>query len=152
MESSDYFSGKRTGIRNGHCCYTRALDKLTIFDQVLNIPDKKTWLDEEDTDDNDAYVEPTKEKDTKESPKKPEKKSEKKESIQEGSLVREYFEKEGLKVVDLRNKGGMLWVIGEKEKIKPYVDHAMKKYKISGMYTTSKVIGFKNGWCTKTKK
>ncbi len=137
-----------------YICYTRALDKLIIFDQILTIPDKKTWITEEEIEDEDngnntdANINDEVKEISNQQKQEPNKKS----SVSEKSIVKDYFENQGFKVVDLRNKGGMLWVIGEKDKLKPYVDRAVKEYKIQGMYTTSKVIGFKSGWCTKTKK
>ena len=66
--------------------------------------------------------------------------------------VKEFFEAEGLEVLDDRKRTGFLWVFGEKEEIKDYIDRATAKYNISGVYGSSKSTGFRAGWYTKTKK
>ena len=68
------------------------------------------------------------------------------------SAVREYFESNGLEVVDNRDQGGRLWVIGEKVAIRNIVHAAIAKFGISGKYAVGKEIKNKNGWCTKTDK
>lgn len=66
--------------------------------------------------------------------------------------VKEFFEENGLEVIDNREQGGRLWVIGEKRKIRDIVNSAIAKFGISGKYASSKEIKNKNGWCTKTNK
>ena len=68
------------------------------------------------------------------------------------SAVREYFESNGLEVVDNRDQGGRLWVIGEKVAIRNIVNAAIAKFGISGKYVVGKEIKNKYGWCTKTDK
>ena len=68
------------------------------------------------------------------------------------SAVKQFFEENGLEVIDKRNKGGRLWVIGEKKDIREVVNQAIAEFKISGKYMASKEIGNRNGWCTKSDK
>ena len=120
----------------------------------MYILDKKTWVtDEEEEENSDKTAVSTVYENINGTEELPVGKiSGQKKQTRGKSAVKAYFEKEGLQVVDLRSKGGMLWVVGEEEKLKPYVDYAIKECKINGMYTTSKMIGFISGWCTKTKK
>ena len=66
--------------------------------------------------------------------------------------LKEFFESAGLKTVDMRNKGGALWIVGSKEKIGKIVDEAVEKYNVSGAYALGKAIGYVEGWYTKSKK
>jgi hypothetical protein len=68
------------------------------------------------------------------------------------SEVRAFFEEKGLKVVDKRDQGGRLWVVGEKDIIRNYINEAIAKFGISGKYMVGKEIGNKEGWFTKTDK
>lgn len=83
---------------------------------------------------------------------KPKHGAEKVEKNQSKSAVREYFESNGLEVVDNRDQGGRLWVIGEKVAIRNIVNAAIAKFGISGKYAVGKEIKNKNGLCTKTDK
>ncbi len=65
------------------------------------------------------------------------------------SKVRKFFEERGLEVIDNRDEGGRLWVIGEKEVIRDDVAAVISEFKISGKY--AEIFG-KKGWCTKTDK
>jgi hypothetical protein len=86
---------------------------------------------------------------SKDRPKHGAKKSEKN---HENSNVRSFFEDNGLEVVDNRDRGGRLWVVGEKAVIRNIVNDAIAKFRISGKYASGKDIKNKNGWCTKTDK
>ena len=66
--------------------------------------------------------------------------------------MRKFFESNGLEVVDNREQGGRLWVIGEKIAIRNIVNAAIAKFGISGKYASSKETKNRNGWCTKTEK
>jgi len=68
------------------------------------------------------------------------------------SNVRDFFEGCGLKVIDNRDTGGRLWVIGEKAVIRPIINLAINEFHISGKYGSDKESNNKNGWCTKTDK
>ena len=67
--------------------------------------------------------------------------------------VKEFFEQAGLEVVDMRSKKGCLWVVGEKEEIDDIVKKAVKNFGINGAYSSSsKALGYKPGWYTKSAK
>lgn len=68
------------------------------------------------------------------------------------SEVREYFVNNGLEVIDNRDAGGRLWVVGEKERIRFIVNSAIERFRISGKYGSSSEINKRNGWYTKTDK
>ena len=68
------------------------------------------------------------------------------------SELKRFFENKGLKVIDNRHIGKHLWVMGEKDEIKKYIDEAGKEFSVSGAYGMNKDEGFKNGWYTKSKK
>ena len=68
------------------------------------------------------------------------------------SDVRDFFVAKGLEVVDMRDEGGRLWVVGDKTEIRDIVNEAIAKFEISGKYAASKDIKNKAGWCTKTDK
>ena len=78
--------------------------------------------------------------------------SDKVEKDYKDSKVRKFFEDNGLEVIDHRDQGGRLWVIGEKALIRNVVNAAIAKFGISGKYASSKESKNKNGWCTKTDK
>ena len=67
--------------------------------------------------------------------------------------VKEFFEQAGLEVVDMRSKKGCLWVVGEKEEIDDIVKKAVKNFGINGAYSSSsKALGYRPGWYTKSGK
>ena len=67
--------------------------------------------------------------------------------------VKEFFEQAGLEVVDMRIKKGCLWVVGDKEEIDDIVKKAVKQFGITGAYSSSsKALGYKPGWYTKSAK
>lgn len=70
----------------------------------------------------------------------------------ENSKVREFFKNSGFEVIDNRDNGGRLWIIGEKTDIRDTVNSAITQFGISGKYASSKETNFKNGWYTKTNK
>lgn len=55
-------------------------------------------------------------------------------------------------MIDNRDTGGRLWVIGEKAVIRPIINLAINEFHISGKYGSDKESNNKNGWCTKTDK
>ena len=57
-----------------------------------------------------------------------------------------------MKVIDERNQGGYLWVVGRREMIEEAVNFAIEKFGISGKYSPGKTTHFGPGWYTKTKK
>jgi DNA helicase IV len=136
-----------------YIAFTRALDDLYIYPNLLDITgfEKKSVdkRDEESAEENGrsiANVVTLAEKD------KPKHGTEKSEKNYADSAVRRFFEDNGLEVVDNRERGGRLWVVGEKSAIRNIVNAALAKFGISGKYATEKDIKNKNGWCTKTDK
>jgi hypothetical protein len=71
---------------------------------------------------------------------------------QESESLKDFFVSKGLNVVDNRDKGGCLWVIGDYDDIVQYIREACIKYSISGSYGVGKETGYLNGWYTKTQK
>lgn len=144
-----------------YIAFTRALDDLYIYPDLLDVtgfekkPRKKkddeqgsaTESQGDETEDSNQRVEVSANgKD------KPKHGTEKVEKDHSKSAVREFFESSGLEVVDNRDQGGRLWVIGEKLAIRNIVNAAIAKFGISGKYAVGKEIRNKNGWCTKTDK
>lgn len=67
-----------------------------------------------------------------------------------GSVLIDYFKAKGLKIIDLRDKGGCLWILGDKSKIGHFVDEAMRTYHITGGYSSGRATGNKPAWWTKS--
>ena len=59
-----------------------------------------------------------------------------------------YFTQNGLETVDKRIHGGSLWVIGERDKLEPYIKVANSVYGASGAYGRGKATDYRNGWFT----
>ena len=134
--------------------YTRALDELLVYDEALDMSEyeKKARKIK-----NDKTEQITKQAEISSEAKavKPVKRNrkEKEAVITQKSKLREFFEECGLKVVDNRDSGGMLWLIGERDELQMYVNEAASKFgSIQGKFMASKEIGNRNGWCSTTKK
>lgn len=71
-----------------------------------------------------------------------------------GKSLKAYFEEKGLEVIDKRSAGGCLWVVGEKDKLMPYVKEAGKMFGAYGSYSAKGGRATKNraGWFTMCKK
>ncbi len=135
-----------------YVAYTRALDELIIYSEVVDNID----LVENNTNESETMSETVLNPKLKKSRIK---KTENTKIIPEpikkdysDSKVKEFFKERGLVVIDQRANGGRLWVIGEKAQIGHIVKAAISKFHISGKYETSSEIKNKNGWCTKTEK
>ena len=157
-----------------YIAYTRALNELYVYDQAVEIAETS------DNSEPEVHEPPKEKKPTKPArekwkkgaqenkPKDGKKKiivvkdgvaktkvlnkdMSKEQPVPELSL-KDFFEAAGLKTVDMRSKGGALWVVGSKEKIGKIVDKAVEKYNASGAYTVGKAIGYVEGWYTKSKK
>ncbi|WP_352397620.1 hypothetical protein [[Clostridium] aminophilum] len=139
-----------------YIAFTRALDDLYVYSEVIDVTGYEKKVQNKQQNNNEQSI-------TKpvivhidyanaSNCKKQKKESKKKEY--KDSELRKFFEKSGLDVVDKRDKvGGRLWVIGEKTAIKSVINAAMSKFQISGKYiSSSKEIGNRNGWCTKSDK
>ena len=139
-----------------YIAYTRALDNLYVYDQIIDIkgyekkPRKKKNAEEEQekrtigTESEETNSTNTKSKSIHSAADKSKNHSE--------SEVRDFFESRGLEVVDRRDDGGRLWVIGEKLAIRDIVNEAISKFGISGKYASNKESKNRPGWYTKTDK
>jgi hypothetical protein len=143
-----------------YIAFTRALDDLYIYSDVIDIagyekkPKKiekeESYRKEESSTQTDGIKEEASQTSTDGSKLKGEKAVSEKDYSH--SEVRKFFESNGLEVVDNRDQGGRLWVIGEKIAIRNIVNTAIAKFGISGKYASSKETKNRNGWCTKTDK
>lgn len=72
----------------------------------------------------------------------------------DGKTLKGFFEEKGLEVIDKREAKGCLWVVGEKEKLMPYVKEAGKIFGAYGNYSAKGGRATKNraGWFTSCKK
>ena len=124
--------------------YTRALNELFVYDSKLAVVEIEQKINtrpdipEKSTSGMAKHVKRTKRSKT---------------SSGNASIpVSEFFKRSGFEVIDLRNKDGFLWVIGEKELLEDTVNQAIQQYGITGIYGSGKATNFKPGWYTKTKK
>ena len=134
-----------------YIAYTRALDELFVYDEIINIPEEFT-IEEEN---NGEKIDKSRERknETSAHKKKQVITEQVKESEFERSELRDYFIKSGLEVVDQRAEGKLLWVIGSREILQPIVEQACKKYGISGRYySNSPITKYRSAWCTKAKR
>lgn len=130
-----------------YIAYTRSLDELFVYEKLIDVKDYENLQDDKINRKESMKDDVRRPGDTLQ------RKNEKaRTSIQGGSKVKEYFENCGIQVIDNRKQNGHLWVIGEKTEIEEFVNEAVKRFGIIGMYTKGKESRFKNGWCTKTKK
>jgi lipoate-protein ligase A len=63
-----------------------------------------------------------------------------------------YFQSKGLEVIDKRDNGGCLWVVGDENKLKPYIDEVKKLYGAYGKFGAGRATKQRCGWFTKCKK
>lgn len=124
--------------------YTRALNELFVYDSELAVvkvekkSDTPPDIPEKSSSGMTKHVKRTKRS---------------KASSDNASIpVSEFFKRSGFEVIDLRNKSGFLWVIGEKELLEETVNQAIQQYGITGIYGSGKATNFRAGWYTKTKK
>ena len=140
-------SGRMTDNEK-YIAYTRALDELIVYDKEIMLSKYKKFVSNGDV----GEIKKT-EKNSVLANRKIEGQNKKIMSVK-SSPLRDFFVSNGLKVVDNRDKGGPLWVIGDKEEIEDIIDEAVEKFSISGKYSfgAAKAINFKNGWYVKTDK
>ena len=132
-----------------YIAYTRALDELFVYDIEIdltryenrNINDDSLSYEANNSDTTQTIKEKT-----------PKHLMASNTQVHDVSAVRKFFVDKGMEVIDKRDEGGRLWVIGEKTKIKTIVNEAIEKFEISGKYSSCKETGNKPGWCTKTNK
>lgn len=68
------------------------------------------------------------------------------------SSLSEFFVSCGFKVVDKRMLNGALWVIGEKEKLEPFVRRAYVLFGATGGYGSGRSSYYQPAWWTKSSK
>ena len=125
-----------------YIAYTRALDELLIYHGDINIaPYQEKKVNRESKKEDSVLTQKIR------VPKQPESGN-----THKNSKVREFFEQKDLEVVDQRDDGGRLWVVGNKNDIREVVNEAISRFGISGKYLSGKEIKNRNGWCTKTDK
>ena len=145
-----------------YIAFTRALDDLYIYSDLLDVTGfEKKPRKKKDGEQESGNSEPQNQK-TEDSNRvaetvvnvkyKTKHGAEKVEKNHSKSAVRDFFKNNGLEVVDNRDQGGRLWVIGEKVVISNIINAAIAKFGITGKYAAGKEIKNKNGWCTKTDK
>ena len=66
--------------------------------------------------------------------------------------LKDYFVENGFRVIDLRLRGGCLWVVGEQKDLEPYVNAVTKHFGVSGAYGSGKATSYKNAWWTRSDK
>ena len=135
-----------------YIAYTRALDDLYVYSELIDVKDyeKKPRQDKAGSPDDVSAKDKTEA--TRDSKRQPKHTATEHKKTHAQSAVRTFFEENGLEVVDNRDSGGRLWVIGEKEKIRGIVNEAISKFKISGKYASSKESNNRPGWYSKTDK
>ena len=149
-------SGRMTRNQK-YIAFTRALDDLYVYSEPVDITDyenKKSESNQNDDNSKEKGNFSKKEDDFSskhENDKGPTHKAKPRVS-HSYSQVRSFFEEKGLEVVDNRDEGGRLWVIGEKANIRDIVNIAILKFHISGKYAKGKEIRNRSGWYTKTEK
>ena len=74
------------------------------------------------------------------------------EDVSSGSNLKEFFESNGLTVIDKRPNGGCLWVLGDEKTIGHIVEEAIIKFGVSGSYGSGKQTKGSPGWWTKTNR
>ena len=133
-----------------YIAFTRALDDLYVYSEPVDITEYENGQSKRHIESSSEIDDTILPKDNAKPGSKHERKTEQTPCAE--SAVKQFFEENGLKVIDRRAEDGRLWVIGEKDAIRNIVNKAISKFGISGKYMMSKDIGFKNAWCTKTKK
>ncbi len=68
--------------------------------------------------------------------------------------LKDYFMYAGFEVIDKRNNGGCLWVVGEESQIDPYLAKARKRFgeTCQGKYGSGKSTNYRKAWYTHCKK
>lgn len=145
-----------------YIAFTRALDDLYIYSDLLDVTGFEKKIKKKKDEESKEVTTETQIQDQKENDSvagvsgngknEPKHRTDKSEKNHENSEVRRFFESNGLEVIDNRDQGGRLWVVGEKAAIKNIVNAAIAKFGISGKYASGKESKYRNGWCTKTDK
>ncbi len=130
-----------------YIAYTRALDALYVCQDVIDVKAHAVRTDDSVEKDPDSSSDSAGAGGAKQSIHKG-----KEQKDHTSSEVREFFVSAGLEVLDQRDSGGRLWVIGDKASIKETVNAAIARFNISGKYAVGKETKNRSGWCTKTDK
>lgn len=69
--------------------------------------------------------------------------------VYENDVIRQFFINKGCNIIEMRDKGGCLWILGSKEEIGDIVQMAVEKFGISGGYANGKATKHKMAWYTK---
>lgn len=155
LEFSSVFvlSGRMTRNEK-YIAFTRALDDLYIYPEIIDVSgyEKKPKNKKEENDNENVDVKQIETEVNDEMNVESRHASEKVIVEHNDSKVRAFFEDHGLEVIDNRDQGGRLWVIGDKQMIREIVNEAINRFGISGKYAWGRESRFKKGWCTKTNK
>lgn len=138
-----------------YIAFTRALDDLYIYPGIIDITGFEKKTSEKSNKNADSEIQDKKKVEKVVAAVKTDKRkhsSIKDEKNYMNSEVRKFFEDNGLEVIDNREQGGRLWIIGEKSTIRNIVNEAISKFGISGKYASGKESKNRNGWYTKTDK
>lgn len=73
-------------------------------------------------------------------------------SVRTTTSLSVFFKNRGFEIVDLRQNGGCLWVVGEKCKLEPVVAEAYRIFKVTGEYAKGRATNHKPAWWTKSQK
>lgn len=71
---------------------------------------------------------------------------------QTSETLKDFFIHHGFEVVDKRDNGGSLWVIGHQSQLEPYVTKAFTLFGVTGNYGSGKATKQKDAWWTKSEK
>ena len=135
-----------------YIAYTRALDDLYVYSELIDVKNYEKNPKQDKSGSHDDVSAKDKAEAIRDSKGQSKHIDTEHKKTHAQSAVRTFFEENGLEVVDNRDSGGRLWVIGEKEKIRGIVNEAISKFKISGKYATSKESNNRPGWYSKTDK
>ncbi len=68
------------------------------------------------------------------------------------TLVR-YFTESGFEVIDKRDRGGALWVVGTRKQLEDTVNEAESIFSVEGTYCDGgRAVGYRKSWFTRSKK
>ena len=138
-------SGRMTDNEK-YVAFTRALDELFIYNSEIELLPILRKTEPHSTVDITKKTSSRKKRNNKDCDEK------NNSAIPNEKGCKEFFEQLGMKVIDERNQGGYLWVVGRREMIEEAVNFAIEKFGISGKYSPGKTTHFGPGWYTKTKK
>ena len=128
-----------------YVCYTRAFDELVVFDEDLPIVEIPKQI--ADTGVDDQMVNTQGEIAGKEIDDKF-----KNDDVQNDLTLYEFFSNKGLEIIDKRDSGGYLWVIGDRSQIGDIVKEAGRLYSVSGGYASGMITKNRKAWYTRAKK